>query len=205
MSSHQSDGPPMVNIFYVYEHWRSDKNVCFYVGKGKGKRAFDLLRRGFHHKNIAAKLSLAGLHVDVRFVGTDLSESIAFDLEIERIAFWRARGVCLINRTDGGEGPSGYTQTPEHRRKKTESVRAHRQTPAGRALMAKMLAAAMAANTGRPLKAETRLKMSKTRKAMPTTSQQLALGERSKNKTPEHIAAIVAGKAAARARRLAAS
>ena len=32
---------PLADIFYVYEHWRPDKNVCFYVGKGKGKRAVD--------------------------------------------------------------------------------------------------------------------------------------------------------------------
>ena len=25
--------------YYVYEHWRPDKDVCFYVGKGKGGRA----------------------------------------------------------------------------------------------------------------------------------------------------------------------
>ena len=23
-----------LEIFYVYEHWRPDKSVCFYVGKG---------------------------------------------------------------------------------------------------------------------------------------------------------------------------
>jgi hypothetical protein len=28
--------------FYVYEHWRSDTNLPFYVGKGKGSRATDM-------------------------------------------------------------------------------------------------------------------------------------------------------------------
>lgn len=200
----QSD-KPLADIFYVYEHWRPDENVCFYIGKGKGKRAFDLLHRSFHHKNITAKLSLAGLCVDVRFVGTNLSENIAFDLEIERIAFWRAQGVFLTNRTDGGEGPSGYVQTPEHRQKKTDAVKAHRRTPAGRALLARMTAAAILANTGRSASDATKLKMSKTRKAMPLTPQQLGIGRKGEKKTPEHIAAVVAGKAAARVRRLAVS
>jgi NUMOD3 motif len=191
-----------VNIFYVYEHWRLDKNICFYVGKGKGKRAFDMLHRGPHHRSVTAKLAVDGIEVDVRFVGENLDEDAAFDLEVERIAFWRARGTCLTNKTDGGEGPAGYVQTPEHRRKKTEAVKAHRQTPAGRALLARMTEAATLANTGRPLSEETKSKMSKTRKAMPITPQQLAFGERSRNKTPEHIAAIVAAKAAARVRRL---
>ena len=26
--------------FYVYEHWRRDTRVCFYVGKGSGPRAY---------------------------------------------------------------------------------------------------------------------------------------------------------------------
>jgi len=26
-------------MYYVYEHWRPDKDICFYVGKGKGSRA----------------------------------------------------------------------------------------------------------------------------------------------------------------------
>lgn len=28
-----------MSIFYVYEHWRPDKDVCFYVGKGSKGRA----------------------------------------------------------------------------------------------------------------------------------------------------------------------
>lgn len=34
-----------MNNFYVYEHWRPDTGVCFYVGKGKEKRAWDMKRR----------------------------------------------------------------------------------------------------------------------------------------------------------------
>lgn len=191
------------NIFYVYEHWRPDKNVCFYVGKGKGKRAFDSLHRGPHHKNIIAKLAQSGFPFNVRFVGTNLTEGEAFEKEIERIAFWRSLNVDLVNRTNGGEGPSGYVQSIDHRNKKTAAIKTHRQTPDGKALLAKMLAAAIAANTGRPLKAETRLKMSRTRKAVPINQSQIALGQRAKKKSPEHIAAIVAAKAAAKARRLA--
>lgn len=195
--------PLAIDLFYVYEHWRPDKKVCFYVGKGKGKRAFDSLRRGSHHKNLVAKLAQSGLLFEVRFVAIYLTENAAFDMEIERIAYWRGLGVALVNKTNGGDGPSGYIQSDEHRRKKTAAVKAHRQTPEGKALLARMLAAAVVANTGRPLRAETKLKMSRTRKAMPNNQSHIALGDRAKNKSPEHIAAIIAGKAAARARRLA--
>jgi hypothetical protein len=32
--------------FYVYEHWRPDKDVCFYVGKGHGRRAYKTAGKG---------------------------------------------------------------------------------------------------------------------------------------------------------------
>lgn len=38
------------NQFYVYEHFRPDKGVCFYVGKGKyPKRAWDMRTRSRWH------------------------------------------------------------------------------------------------------------------------------------------------------------
>ena len=110
----------------------------------------------------------------------------------------------MANWTDGGEGPSGYKQSAEHRQKKGAAISAHYATPEGQAAHAKLVAAAIAKNTGRSLRPETKRKMSETRKAMARTPSQLALGQVGANKTPEHIAAIVAAKAAARARRLAA-
>lgn len=196
---------PPADIFYVYEHWRPDRQECFYVGKGKGGRANELRHnRNRFHKFIQAKLSRLGTAVEVRIVFNGLSESEAFTLERERIAFWRADGADLANWTDGGEGPSGYKQSPEHRRKRGAAKRAYYSTTEGQLAHTKMVEAAIAANTGRPLSPETKLKMSKTRKAMPLTPQQLALGERAKKKTAVHIAAIVAAKAVARANRLAA-
>jgi hypothetical protein len=37
-----------------------------------------------------------------------MTEEAAFVLEKERIAFWRSVGIALVNKTDGGEGPSGW-------------------------------------------------------------------------------------------------
>jgi hypothetical protein len=156
------------------------------------------------HKFIQAKLSRLGTAIEVRIVFDGLSESEAFVLERERIAFWRADGTDLANWTDGGEGPSGYKQTSEHRRKKGAAMSAFYSTPEGQLVHAKMVKAAIVANTGRSLDIETKLKMSKTRKAMARTPSQLALGRIGANKTPEHIAAIIVAKAEARARRLAA-
>jgi hypothetical protein len=98
-----------MNKFYVYEHWRPDTNVCFYVGKGKDRRAFLLSRKrdgGYHHL-VVAELKRAGLDVEVRIVKDNLSELDAFDYEMKRIVYWRQRGVELINMTEGGDGCSG--------------------------------------------------------------------------------------------------
>ena len=106
------------NIFYVYEHWRPDKDVCFYVGKGKyPKRAFDIKNRTRWHKAVTSKLTFLGLCTDVRIISRDLSEENAFKLEVDRIAYWRMLGVQLVNLTNGGEGCSGGKISEETRSK----------------------------------------------------------------------------------------
>jgi len=91
-------------MFYVYEHWRPDRDEPFYVGKGKGGRANMMARRNLHHKAIQRKLHGLGMSVEVRIIASGLSEREAFEVEIERIAMWRAAGIDLANKSDGGEG-----------------------------------------------------------------------------------------------------
>ena len=96
-----------MSVFYVYEHWRPDRDECFYVGKGKGGRAYKMRDRNLHHRAIVKKLSDLGMMVEVRMVASGIAESEAFRIEQERIAFWRAAGIDLANKTNGGEGTSG--------------------------------------------------------------------------------------------------
>jgi len=105
------------NLFYVYEHWRLDRDECFYVGKGKGGRAYSMKNRNRHHQAICAKLSRIGSAFEVRIVAAGLLEQEAFDLERERIAFWRNSGCDLTNLTNGGEGISGFKHSVETRQK----------------------------------------------------------------------------------------
>jgi len=97
-------------MFYVYEHWRTDRDECFYVGKGKGKRAYNMLKRNPHHKAIQNKVIREGFAIEVRIVSSGLTEDEAFQLEIERIAFWRNHNIDLTNMTMGGDGVSNPTQ-----------------------------------------------------------------------------------------------
>lgn len=105
--------------FYVYEHWRLDRDECFYVGKGMKNRAYKMRDRNAHHCAIVAKLSREGSGMEVRMVATGLTEDEAFALEVERIAFWREAGADLANLTNGGEGVSGL---PAYNRKKVLCV-----------------------------------------------------------------------------------
>ena len=112
--------PPV--LFYVYEHWRPDLDVCFYVGKGHGNRSKDFRRgRNKHHKGISKKLTALGMCIEVRLVASGLSEQDAFRIEIERIQFWRTSGIQLANKTDGGEGLSN--PSPELRLRLADACR----------------------------------------------------------------------------------
>lgn len=106
--------------YYVYEHWRLDRDECFYVGKGRGGRAYSMKDRNRHHQAIVAKLGRIGSAFEVRMVAVGLSEQDAFQLEKERIAFWRSSGADLTNLTNGGEGISGFRHSDETRKKLSE-------------------------------------------------------------------------------------
>lgn len=109
-------------VFYVYEHWRLDRDECFYVGKGKGRRAYNRNERNSHWRNIVAKLERIGSAYEVRLVATGLFEEEAFALEKERVAFWRDI-VDLANKTDGGEGISGFVMPEDTRNRMSQKAK----------------------------------------------------------------------------------
>ena len=89
----------------LYEHWRLDRDECFYVGIGKAKgRPYDMKKRNRHHKAIVAKAFREGFAIEVRIVAMGLSWTDACDLEVERIRFWRDAGADLANIAIGGNG-----------------------------------------------------------------------------------------------------
>jgi len=93
--------------FYVYVHRKATTGEIFYVGKGKGKRAYDLSEYGRaynpYYWRVAKKYG-----VSVEIIETGLQEWYALELEIDLIAYY---GRCdlglgpLVNLTDGGDGP----------------------------------------------------------------------------------------------------
>lgn len=193
-----------MGTFYVYEHWRPDRDEPFYVGKGKGRRANVLYGRNEHHRRIQKKLAALGMCVEVRLVAEGLTSDRALALEIERISFWRASGVALANRTDGGEGganPAADTRakmraaklgrklTEEHKRKIGEASRAAQASPEAKQKRSMIVREVM----GRP---EVKAKLSASQKARVRTKahyEKVSAALKGRKLSPEHIEAMRRG------------
>ena len=106
--------------------------TCFYVGKGKGERAYDLSRND-HHDRISEKYGHA-----VVIIADNLTEEEAFNLERETIEDYvfnlgygidiksyenRENNEFLTNMTFGGEGVSGIQHSDEAKRKISEAMK----------------------------------------------------------------------------------
>ena len=110
--------------YYVYVLFRHDTGAPFYVGKGKGRRWATHENLSRHdknrHKQRIIKKALDAVYGVPRVkIAQHLSEQDAFAVEraficsIGRIA----NGGPLVNQSDGGEGQSGFQQTPEAKAK----------------------------------------------------------------------------------------
>jgi len=92
--------------FYVYHHKRGDDGRVFYVGKGKGNRAFSSLHRNRWWKFIVAKHGFCA-----ELIATGMSEQEAFAFERAEISRIGRDNLC--NNSDGGEGPAGAKHSEE--------------------------------------------------------------------------------------------
>lgn len=100
--------------FYVYAYLREDGSP-YYIGKGKGYRAWDKN----HNINLPNNKNRIVIMEDC------LTEIGAFALERRYIRWYgrKDQGGTLHNRTDGGDGTSGYKQSEDHKRKISEALK----------------------------------------------------------------------------------
>ncbi len=104
--------------YYVYTHLNPQTKEIFYVGIGKGNRAWNQWAgRNKFWENYVNKYGF-----EVELVAENLTRNQAGKIEIELIAHLGRRqieeGGTLVNRSLGGDGGSvGYTHTEEYKQK----------------------------------------------------------------------------------------
>lgn len=102
-----------MNEFYVYQHKTKDTNEIFYVGKGKGYRAFSKVRNKYWH-HIANKHGFK-----VELIKSNMTEQDALQLELELTKQLKPRAnICL-----GGGGVTGYKHGSEQLKKLKENAK----------------------------------------------------------------------------------
>lgn len=94
----------METVFYTYMHCKPNGDP-FYVGKGSLERCKRKERKNKHYTNIVSKYGKENIQI---LMSKKDSEKSAFKSEIRLIKILRDAGFVLSNRTDGGEGSSGY-------------------------------------------------------------------------------------------------
>jgi len=95
----------MDNNHYLYFHINLVSNEVFYVGIGKGRRAYRKDNRSQYWNNVVNKY---GYKVDI--IHQNISQKRALDLEKLYISMFGRKDLGkgnLVNHTDGGEGSSG--------------------------------------------------------------------------------------------------
>jgi len=103
-------------IYYTYAFLREDRTP-YYIGKGKGNRAYRRRDKGIKPPKDKSKILI---------LKQNLTEEESFRHEVYMIAVFGRKDLgtgILHNRTDGGDGASGAVVSDETRRKMSEALK----------------------------------------------------------------------------------
>ena len=103
-------------MYYTYAYLREDKTP-YYIGKGTGRRIYSTNRKGLKPPKDKSRII---------FLKQNLTEEEAFKHEVYMIAVFGRKdnetGI-LRNKTDGGDGISGFTHSEETKNKMSASAK----------------------------------------------------------------------------------
>lgn len=105
-----------MNIYYTYAYLRED-GTPYYIGKGQGDRAYRKRYRGINPPNNRTRILI---------LKKNLIEEEAFKHEKYMIAIFGRKDLgtgILHNKTNGGDGISGYIYSEETKEKLSEKRR----------------------------------------------------------------------------------
>ena len=148
-------------MFYVYLLLDPRKsNEPFYVGKGKGSRAYihgkESVEYNKFKSNVINSIKKEGLAHVVKIISEGLTEQEAFDLEIDIIKKLGRRNIdsdgILTNRTLGGEGASGRPVSDDLKLKLSEKLKGCKGTRNGMKNTVEHNKKISEANLGKPSK-----------------------------------------------------
>lgn len=179
---------------YVYVHRKASDQSVFYVGKGKGRRAWDTQGRNRWWRHVAA---IHGRSVEI--VRDGLSEPCA--LALERMAIAIIGKGSLVNLVDGGGGTAGWKHSDETKARIGAFHRGKPKKPSA-------IAATRSHHLGRKLSPDHRQKLSaakcgKSRGPLPEAVRQKIsashVGIRPTPETLKRLSAVKLGKRVGRA------
>ena len=136
--------------YYTYAFLREDRTP-YYIGKGKGNRAYRSRDKGIKPPKDKSKILI---------LKQNLTEEESFRHEVYMIAVFGRKDLgtgILHNRTNGGDGVSGAVVSDETRRKKSEALKGK---PRSKEIRRKI----SEAHKGKTHSEKSRRKMSDTRK-----------------------------------------